>query len=492
MLLAPETSTAALRLAVSRPFISKREKLQGQTRHTLGKNAMELFADSSKFTNRKNDDLEIWIGHQFQRSAIALPRAISATGLIRKRDPFRQTVIPARGSVLASPVIADWNPEPDYFFHWVRDSATAMEAVAELMRVAVNADENQRWRRTFTEYVKFSLALTRIDPAAIPRPSRDTTDPAFRKFLRSDAEFAGLSQDALLGEPRFNPDGSVDILQWSRPQLDGPALRALACLRYLQLGGSLTDGISALLRTDLAFTLRHAGEPCIGPWEEPAEHTHHYYVALVQLGALVHGKAWIENDDALSAAVDALKKGLDLHWSQRHRVYAAMRPAAGADAEHIIDAATLLAVLDADLPDGTHSVLDSRFQETQDKIEAMFANEFPINHRRPADCGPALGRNLADRYFGGGAWYVTTLAAAAIYYRRALCPDEDIAALLQRGDRFMAMVRWLTPDDGALSEQVDRVSGRQISARHLTWSYAAFVNAACLRHRAIEKLGSAH
>jgi glucoamylase len=47
----------------------------------------------------------------------------------------------------------------------------------------------------------------------------------------------------------------------------------------------------------------------------------------------------------------------------------------------------------------------------------------------------------------------------------------------------------LTPDDGALSEQVDRVTGRQTSARHLTWSYAAFVNAACLRRRAMEKSG---
>src|SRR6185312_80555 len=104
--------------------------------------------------------------------------------------------------------------------------------------------------------------------------------------------------------------GTVDILDWSRPQFDGPALRALACLRYLTLGGVLTGDIAALLRTDLAFTVRHAGEPCIGPWEEPGEHAHHYYVAWVQLGALVHGKAWVENADALQATVDALKASL--------------------------------------------------------------------------------------------------------------------------------------------------------------------------------------
>jgi glucoamylase len=364
-----------------------------------------------------------------------------------------------------------------------------MKAVAELMMLAPSA--NERWRQAFNDCVAFSLALTRIDPAAVPAPPRDATDIEFRKFLRSEAELAALSQDALLGEPRFNPDGTVDFLDWSRPQFDGPALRALACLRYLTLGGALTGDITALLRTDLAFTVRHAGQPCIGPWEETGEHAHHYYVAVVQLGALLHGKAWVENAGALQAAVDALTASLERHWSQPHRVYLAMRPAAGAGAEHLIDAATLLAVLDADLPDGPHSVLDPRFQETENRIEAMFAKELPINQARPAGCGPALGRNRGDRYFGGGAWYATTLAAAAIYYRRALCPGEDTAALLRRGDSFMATVRRLTPDDGALSEQVDRATGRQTSARHLTWSYAAFVNAAGLRRRAMAKLGGA-
>jgi glucoamylase len=447
---------------------------------------MELFTKGSKLTGRVTDDLEKWIERQCQRSASALSQAISATHLTRRREPFRQTVVPAKGSVLASPVIADWNPEPDYFFHWARDSAIAMKAVAELTQCVSREDERAHWRQTFNDCVAFSLALTRIDGAVLPA-SRATMDAAFVKFVRSDTELTALSRDALLGEPRFNPDGTVDILHWSRPQFDGPALRALACLRYLRFGGALTDEIDTLLRTDLAFTASHAAQPCIGPWEEPLEHTHHYYVALVQLGALVHGKAWIENADA---AIETLTASLELHWSKRHRVYAATRPVADAkaEAEDLVDAATLLAVLDADLPDGPHSVLDPRFQETQTKIEAMFAKEFPINQRRPADCAPALGRNRADRYFGGGAWYPTTLAAAAIYYRCALCAGADAATLVDRGDCFMRTVRRLTPDDGALSEQVDRATGRQTSARHLTWSYAAFISSAYLRQSALKKM----
>jgi len=287
----------------------------------------------------------------------------------------------------------------------------------------------------------------------------------------------------LLGEPRFSADGTIDFLRWSRPQYDGPALRALACLRYLAAGGQASDDLQRLLRLDLGFTLRHADRRCIGPWEEAGQNAHHYYVALVQLGALQHGGAWID-DDAISrvaAAKKRLRAGLERHWSQRHGVYLAIRDTPGESADDLIDAVQLLDVLDADLPDGPHSVLDPRVQATQAAIERLFGREFAINRDLPPGRGPALGRSRQDRYFGGGARYPTTLAAAALCYRQAACPGQDRQALLKRGDGFMATVRALTPADGALSEQVDRETGVQTSARHLTWSYAAFVSAARLR-----------
>ena len=62
-------------------------------------------------------DFDSWIARVTQCSIAAMERAISATQLIRRREAFGQVVVPAKGSVLASPAIADWNPEPDYFFH---------------------------------------------------------------------------------------------------------------------------------------------------------------------------------------------------------------------------------------------------------------------------------------------------------------------------------------------------------------------------------------
>jgi glucoamylase len=426
-------------------------------------------------------DYESWIEHMTRRSVAAMQHAISATHLIRTREAFGQVVVPAKGSVLASPVIADWNPEPDYFFHWLRDSAIIMRVVAELMQDAPFDDARARWRGQFEDFVDFSLALSRLDGAKFLARNdvRGATRKEFRKFLRPNSEIRALTGDALLGEPRFNPDGTIDVFRWSRPQFDGPALRALACLRYLSAGGPRTEKLTRLLRLDLDFTLRHAGRRCIGPWEEPEQNTHHYYVALVQLGALVRGRPFADNADAWGKVEKKLRAGLERHWSEQHQVYMAQRAPPAADAadtaDGLIDAAQLLAVLDADLADGPHSLLDPRVHKTQSAIEDFFAREFPINRGRPA---PALGRYKGDRFFGGGAWYPTTLAAASLYYRRARRPGQDRDALLKRGDDFMATVRELTPPDGALSEQVDRATGAQTSARHLTWSYAAFIGAA--------------
>lgn len=141
-----------------------------------------------------------------------------------------------------------------------------------------------------------------------------------------------------------------------------------------------------------------------------------------------------------------------------------------------LDAVTLLAAWDADLPDGPHSIADPRLETTQAAIEALFNREFPINRGRAA--GPALGRSRQDRYFGGGAWYPTTLAAAGLCYRRGRRDKRRRRDLIAHGDAFMATLREFNPADGVLSEQIDRTTGAQASAAHLTWSYAAFISTA--------------
>jgi glucoamylase len=63
--------------------------------------------------------------------------------------------------------------------------------------------------------------------------------------------------------------------------------------------------------------------------------------------------------------------------------------------------------------------------------------------------------------------------------------DAFAAAALERGDAMMRTVRAFTPTGGDLSEQFDRTTGAETSARNLAWSYAAFVTAAASRARAL-------
>ena len=52
---------------------------------------------------------------------------------------------------------------------------------------------------------------------------------------------------------------------------------------------------------------------------------------------------------------------------------------------------------------------------------------------------------------------------------------------MERGDAYLETVRAFTPESGDLSEQFDQTSGAQTSARHLAWSYAAFLTAVAAR-----------
>jgi len=272
-----------------------------------------------------NKDLESWIAAQTVRSVAAMELAISATHLVRHRAQFGQHIVPSPGSVLASVTFGDWNPEPDYCFHWVRDSAIVMRTVAELFETAATDADRQRWRMHFEDFVRFNLKLT----SDKHRPAYDVgyvdkTSTDFRKYLRSEHELRSLRSDDVLGEPRFNPDGTLDVLQWARPQYDGPALRALACLRFIGGGAQVTAELHELLGIDLAFTCRHAGRPCVGPWEE--ESARHYYVTLVQLGALVQGRQFAGGD------TEVIERGLfdhlEEHWSEQHRCFVSAMPAA--------------------------------------------------------------------------------------------------------------------------------------------------------------------
>jgi glucoamylase len=464
--------------------------------------------------------LDAWIAAEARFAVSAMAGAISATHLVKERPGFGQRVVPRPGSVLASPVLAAYDPDPDYFFHWFRDAAIVIDALrVALAEGLVDGGAIVRLQ----EFVEFSLSLRALDGRAFLRQGdfRRRVQPAFLQYVRPDAEIAAAFGEAALAEARVNPDGALDFIRWARPQADGPALRILALLRWRRqwpdLDAAVGAGVRELVAGDLAFTLSHADKPSFDIWEE--ESGRHYYTQLVQAEALAQGAEWLreigqdEKARACAAVAGELALRLDALWSDAAGFYRSRADTAAGDAGKALDIAVILAVLHAARATGAHSVLDPRAQATLTALEDLFEADYAINRDRPPGRGPAMGRYATDVYYSGGAYFFATLAAAEFYFRlaaallagaklpttganarfrRRLIAAEGetesrslAAAAIERGDAIMRTVRAFTPIGGDLSEQFDRTTGAQTSAKHLSWSYAAFIAAAASRAQAL-------
>ena len=475
------------------------------------------------------DHLHAWMARQYPISAAAVLGAISATHLVKERRGFGQTIRPLPGSVIASTALGSWDPDPDYFFHWLRDSTIVIDALRHVITAGNVTGEGLA---RFKEFVAFSLSLNRLDGGAFLRESADfrkSVDPRFLQFVRDDSELRAIAGDRIFGEPRFNPDATLDISKWSRPQHDGPALRALVLMRFWPLN-TLDEGLRAAMRAlieaDLCFILKHWREPCFDIWEE--EQGQHYCTRLLHHAALVDGACWMRESgtdekgapaQACLTAAQEIAQSLDDYWSEDKGFYMSRRAVASPSPGKELDFATILAVIHAGRKEGAHSVLDPSVMATLARLEELFDASYKINQGRPENHGPAMGRYAGDTYFSGGAYYFSTLGAAEFYYSLAgavaagadlpvtaankaflfrlgianaalmLSQREDwqrlFEALLRRGDQFMATVSAYTPASGELSEQFDQATGAQTSAKTLAWSHAAFITAFARREAAL-------
>jgi glucoamylase len=404
---------------------------------------------------------------------------------------------PVPGIVVAALQIKD----PDYYFHWVRDSALVMHTVAE-------AFELQR-----------------------PYTSRALFERQFDDFLKLSRHLQDVPSPFGLGEPRFTVSGAVDPLPWSRPQYDGPALRALSVLEYFkaesatQLSDPERDALAMnVLRTDLDYLTTVWNQRGFDVWEELR--ADNYQTRLVQLAALEQGADWLERRGASPEQVaryrnvaHLLEPLLDDHWDPTRgflRSQLAIVATDGYTAKKTdLDSEVIVAVVDADQAGDTQSVLDDRVQATVAVLEDLFRESFPINHR--ANVGLGYGRYRGDTYYGGNAFVFITADFATFYYRlarrlkdgasltvtsrnlaflRSALPDSAgdlkvgvdaapgsalhdaaVEAFAHKADLILERLRLSTPADGQMYEQIDKRTGLPASSRGTGWSHAAFLTA---------------
>jgi len=435
-------------------------------------------------------DLEQWLEREYRHAAEAMLVSVSPVGIVKTRPGFGHTIHPVKGSIVASPVLADWNPEPDYFFHWFRDSAVVIDAVRLLFEAG---DLGPHALEHFADFVKFSLSLQDLDGRKVIATLawRENVAADFIRFLRKDDELEAVHGEAIVAETRVNPDGTLDISSWTRPQHDGAPLRALSVLRWVRshsFDSDLRGLVSRLVQADLAFTFAHWREPSFDIWEE--ESGLHYYTLCVSAAALREGASWLDGvgESTLArsyrAETDIIHRILDGYWLPGEGHYRSRVLASGARSTKglakDLDIAVILAAIHAAGDGPTHSVRDPHMQATLRRLESLFEAAYAINQNRSAHRAPAMGRYAGDAYFSGGAYYFSTLGAAEFCFRAAAHSDEA-STWIARGDAFLETVRAYTPANGELSEQFDQRTGAQTSARHLAWSYAAFISCVAAR-----------
>ncbi|MGX1309318.1 glucoamylase [Amorphus suaedae] len=466
-----------------------------------------------------DDGLDAWIDRQTEASRMRMAAALSRTDLVHERVGFGFAVRPKPGSVLACPLSAHYDPDPDYFFHWFRDSATVMEALR------IDAEDTGALtaaRTAVSAFVRFNTDLSGIDGRTTALPP--DVEPAFRRYLRPRTELDAVDGRTVVLEARVEADGRLDVTRWSRPQWDGPALRVLALSRWWD-GADPDDrpAMRRLIASDLALLADGAAEESFDIWEE--EFGRHLYNDLVIAAALAEGPTRLDDGPLAArcaAAAATVEARLPAYRADGGEWLRGRLPGRGISEEKALDIATVLGVLHAGRTEGPASLLDPAMHGTLARLEAHFAATYAINRTGPGAVAPAMGRYPGDVYVSGGAFYFSTFAAAEFHFRIAAtirtgarleviqanrgfvagvlgrpasvaadggC-DEDPAALaaafLARGDAFLATARAFAPADGALAEQFDRTDGRPASAKDLAWSHAAFLTAAAWRRRARE------
>jgi glucoamylase len=459
----------------------------------------------------RSEEFGEWIERQQRYAVTAMLPSLSAVSIVKHRPGFGQTVIPKKGSIVASPVLAAYDPDPDYFFHWFRDSSVIIDAL-RLLR-ADGLVTSTAALEYFHDFVHFSLALLTVDGSSLLTSSawRAGVQPDFAKFIRTDADLGAVHAGLASAEARVNPDGTLDISNWARPQHDGPPLRLLAVLRWVRdvtFDPTLAKAVAQLLRADIAFTRGRWRIPSFDIWEE--EKGQHYYTLRVAAQALEEGAKWLESQGDAQGDVEearlcradsqAILEVLDGYWLEDAGYYRSRVLEGGVPSSKELDIAVIFAAIHGAGDGGaragahvtSHTVHDPRMQATLGRLEALFDAEYPINRNRPAGRGPALGRYKGDVYYSGGAYYFSTLAAAEFCFRAAVGEHASAAegrAFVDRGNAYLETVRTYTPSSGDMSEQFDQKTGAQTSARHLAWSYAAFISSVVARRDACRHLG---
>lgn len=443
-------------------------------------------------------DVNAWMTKQTPLSWTGLYRNVGNTGEYAKNvDP---------GCVIASPSTSN----PDYYFQWTRDSALVFKVILNQL---INGDTSVESH--LKNYVAESIKLQHT-----PNPSGDY--------------YSGG-----LGEPKFYVNGAQYTGSWGRPQIDGPALRAIVLIEYanILLARGDTSYVSnnlytstlpynSAIKADLEYVSHNWQQNNFDLWEEV--NSRHFFTLMVQRRALLAGAELADklNDPGAGTwyrqQANAIGAVLPQFWSSSKNFLVATLNSN----RQGMDCGTLLGSLHGNGKRGwgMYPPESDEVLATLDALVNVFKPLYPINSNGVQ--GVAIGRYPEDIYDGTGTsianpWYLCTFTTAEIVYNavkkyrdtgsvtvgtkslnffKRFFPSATagatyasgsanfntvITGMLKFADDQMARAAYHSPTSGSLSEQFSRTDGFQKGARDLTWSYASFLTTAWARSGSI-------
>lgn len=361
------------------------------------------------------------------------------------------------GMVVASPS----RENPNYYFDWVRDTSLTMRTLVDY------------FERTRDQKIKQML------------------------FTWIESETQRQNRPALggLGEPKYNIDGSGYAGPWGRPQNDGPALRALAMIKFGRLlmdegnrdfvQRKLYSGVlpaTLPVKKDLEYTAHHWRDQSFDLWEE--EKGMHFYTLLTQHTALQEGSKFaFELGDTGAASFYAEQAKLAGDYIRQHfldeRVGIVVSRFVSQPLGYKnsgIDVGPLLA-LNHTWPYQKLISFNDRYVKLYVQVLTdTFRSNYSVN-RAYNDLGIAIGRYPEDKYNGyhtqgvGNPWFLATLALGEY---SCLANNGSMTELAEK--QFQRTL-FHSDRNGRLDEQLHLDTGVMQGAYDLTWSHGAFLTA---------------
>lgn len=425
---------------------------------------------------------------------------------------FQNLVLPGvrPGIVVASPS----QTQPNYFFHWVRDAAVSFMQIQSYF-----ISEGGGTQSNLQAWILAHLSVN-LNFQAMPNL------------------ISGL------GEPKFNFDGNAFQGPWGRPQTDGPALRAISFIYFLnrvlnenwpnrnQIIQRLYDAklpTHSLIKSDLEYVAHNWRIASFDLWEEA--YGAHFFTLMVQRRALLEGarvaKTFSDNGaaDFYTQQAQQIAQVLNAFWNPNvNYILTTINMQSGPRKNSMLDSSVLLAAIYGDIGDGYYAPYDDRVLASLQVMREVFQRIYPINQNQ--NLGIAIGRYPEDTYDGvstngvGNPWFIGSQAAAEVYYRTSLhlvqvkrlqisainlrfynalmrgqmsfTVGQVIAAndpalpliarqLFLEGDRELELTIIHRGGDGSLSEQINRTNGYMQGAVNLTWSHASYLSAVAWR-----------